>query len=180
MKSRIVNWALFVISILLLVLFIQWQVADESILFNEAIAMLFFSVSIPLKIYRVRIGQYVIFAALLILLFSPLSYFYTITEGNTSITHRETKFNSLISPVTFVILILFTMVNYSAMFNLYQLLTKGSETEQEDKANIEVEFYYKKFSECSAVEFKESFKMFNDYPVEAQIALKRIKKEKEL
>ncbi len=179
-KYVIINYVLFTIFSGLLVLAIKSQIADGSIFLNEDTAMLLLCMSFPLKIYNIKIARYIILVGLLVLLFSPLGYSYTIREGNTSATSHETKFTSLISPVTFVILILFTAVNYSVMFELYYLLTKGSKKEQEDKANRDVEFYYKKFNECSADEFYESLKMCNDYPVEAQLALKRIKEEKDI
>jgi hypothetical protein len=177
-KYLIANRILFIISILLFCLFIKWQVFNEFMFFNETIAMLLFCASIPLKLYKMRTGQYLVFTALLILLFSPLSYSYTITDVNGFITHHEAKFNSLISPITFVILILFTMANFSAIFDLYQVLTKGSDKEQKDALSKETEYYYNKFSGYSSAGLADIFEMYNDYPVEAQLALKRIKEEK--
>jgi len=177
-KYLIANWILFIISILLLGLFIQWQVSNEFILFNETIAMFLVCASIPLKVYRLRIGQYLIFTALLILVFSPLSCAHTITDANGSITHHEAKFNSLISPITFVILIWFTVANFSAIFDLYRLLTKGSDKEQKASLAKEMEFYYNKFKDCSSAELGDIFEMYKDYPVGAQLVLKKIKEEK--
>lgn len=162
----------------MLALFIDSELKAEFVLLNESVAMLLLCVSFPFKIYNVKLGQYFILGILLILLFSPLSYSFTITDGDSSVTRNGAKYTSLISPLTFVILILFLAFNYKAMIDLYQLLTKGSREEQERKMSKEIEFYYNKFNDCSKSELVDIFKMYKDYPVGAQLALNRIKKEK--
>ena len=64
------------------------------------------------------------------------------------------------------------------MIGLYQLLIRGSEKEQNEELSKKIEFYYNKFNGCSNSELVDIFKMYNEYPVEAQLALKRIKEEK--
>jgi len=177
-RYLISNWLFFIVFSFLLALSINSQLKDEFIFFNENIAMLLFCLSIPLKLYRIRVGQYLIFVALLILLFSPLSYYFTITDGDTSVTHNGAKSTSLISPITFLILILFLAFNYSAMIDLYQLLTKGSDKEQKEALAKEIEFYYNKFNACSDSEMVDIVKMYNDYPAGAKLALNRIRKDK--
>ena len=177
-KYLIGNWLLFIIFSFLLILSINSQLKGEFVFLNESVAMLLFCLSFPLKICNVKLGQYLILIVLLILLFSPLSYSFTISDGDTSVTHSGAKYTSLISPITFFILILFLAFNYSAMKNLYQILTKGTDEEQKKVLSTEIEFYYNKFNGCSNRELVDIFKMYNDYPVGAQLALKRIKKEK--
>lgn len=64
------------------------------------------------------------------------------------------------------------------MIDLYHLVTRGSEKEQKEELSKEIEFYYNKFNDCSNIELVDIFKMYNDYPVGAQLALNRIRKEK--
>jgi len=168
-KYLIINWLLFVIFITLLGFAIASQMADWSLFLNEDVAVFVFCISFPLKIYNIKAGQYLILALLLVLLFSPLSYSYTATEGNTSTIHSETTFTSLISPLTVLVLMLFLAFNYRAMINLYRLLTKGSEKEQKEKLSKEIEFYYSKFNGCSDLELVDICKLYNDYLVEEQL-----------
>ena len=140
--------------------------------------MVLFCICFPLKIYDIKVGQYVILCVLSILLFSPLSCSYTTIEDNISTIHSEAKFNSFISPITFLVLLLFLAFNYKAMIDLYHLVTRGSEKEQKEELSKEIEFYYNKFNDCSNIELVDIFKMYNDYPVGAQLALNRIRKEK--
>lgn len=179
-KYLIVNWILFIIFTFLLGWFIKPQLEDGYILFNEAIAMFLFCLSFPLKIYNINVARYVILVVLLVLLFSPLSYEYTITEESTSVTHQEARFTSLISPVTFLVLMLFLAFNCQAMIDLYHLLIRGSEKEQKAELSKNIEFYYAKFNDCSNAELADILKMYDDYPVEAQVALKKIKDEKDI
>jgi hypothetical protein len=179
-KYVIINYVLFTIFSGLLVLAIKSQTADGSIFLNEDTAMLLLCMSFPLKIYNIKIARYIILVGLLVLLFSPLGYSYTIREGNTSVTYHETKFTSLISFPTFLVLMLFFGFNYSAIINRFQLLIRGSEKEQNEELSKKMEFYYNKFNSCSNAELVDVFKMYNDYPVEAQLALKRIKEEKDI
>lgn len=138
--------------------------------------MLLFCLRFPLKIYKVRAWQYIILVVLLVLLFGPLQYSYTDFEGGTSVTHSEMRFTSLIRPVTFLILMLFLVFNYRTMVDLYLLLIRGPEKEQEEELSKEIAFYYTKFNACSNSELVDICKMDNDYPVGAQLALNRIKK----
>lgn len=64
------------------------------------------------------------------------------------------------------------------MIDLYQFLTKGSKNEQVDKANRDIDFYYNKFNSCSDIELNDILKIYNEYPIEAQKALSKIKMEK--
>jgi len=179
-RYLVINWLLFILFTTLLGFSIKSQVEDWSLFINEDFAMLLFCICFPLKIYDVKVWRYVILVALLILLFSPLSCSYTTIEGNIPTIHSEAKFNSLVSPLTFFVLSLFLAFNYSAMIDLYQLLTKGSDKEQKEALAKEIEFYYNKFNDCSDSELVDIVKMYNDYPAGAKLALNRIRKEKRI
>jgi len=177
-KYLVISWLLFVIFTILLGFAINFQIAGRSLFINEDIAMLLFCISFPLKIYNIKVGQNAFLIALLVLLFSPLSCSYTTIEDNISTVHSEAKFTSLISPLTLLVLFLFLIFNYKAVIDLYRLITIGSEKEQKEELSREIEFYYKKFNDCSNIELIDIYKMYNDYPVGAQIALKKINEEK--
>jgi len=171
-------WSLFGAFILVLGWFISWQITDETFMINESFAMILLCISCPAKIYELKKVQYTLLVFLLMLLFSPLSFSHTIDDGNKSITYHSGRFNGVISPVVFLILVIYVMVNVGALIDLYQLVTKGSKKEQEDARNKNVTFYYEKFGGCSNIELADALKRYSDYPIEAQIALKRIKAEK--
>ncbi len=177
-KSVYINWILFIVFLLLTGLFITWQVSNDIRMVSESIAMVFLCISLPARIYKLKIAQYALFFLLIILLFNVFDFSYTVVEGNVSTTYHSSRFNGIINPIVFIILIVYIIVNIDALVAFYQLLTKGSEKDQEEDKIKKIDFYYKKFSNCSDTELTGVFKMYNDYPDEAQIALKRIKSEK--
>ena len=179
-RYLVINWLLFILFTTLLGFSIKSQVEDWSLFINEDTAVLLLCISFPLKIYNVKWGQYLILALLLVLLFNPLSCSYTTVEDNISTVRSEAKFTSLISPVTFLVLLLFLAFSYNAIIDLYHLVTRGSEKEQKEKLSKEIEFYYNKFNDCSNIELVDLFKMYNDYPIAAQLALNKIREEKRI
>jgi hypothetical protein len=156
----------------------RWQIADEFAMVNETLAMILFAISLIFKMYRIKIGQYLIFIFLLILLFNVIKFSYTVVNGDVSTTYYSASFSSLsINPIVFVVLMLYMIVNRKVIVDLFQKLLHGSDKEQEEKQDKNVAFYYDKFNNYSSNELNDIFKMFYDYPVEAQIALKKIDKE---
>jgi hypothetical protein len=179
-KSTYINIGLLATSILLIGLFIRWQIADEFSMVNETLAMVLFAISLIFKLYKLKIGQYLIFILLLILLSNAIKFSYTIVNDGVSTTYYSASFNSLsINPIVFVVLILYMVVNGKFIWDLYNLLAHGSDKEQKEKQDKNIAFYYEKFKNYSTTEMNDIFKVYKDYPIEAQIALKRIKKEKE-
>jgi hypothetical protein len=177
-KSEYINWTLLVAFVLSTGLFIAWQARNDLRMINESAAMVFLCMSLPAKIYKLRIVQYILFFVLVIFLFNAIRFSYTVVEGSVSRTYHYSQFNGVINPIVFVILIVYSVVNIDALNHLYQIIIKGSETEQKDTENKKIEFYYNQFNSCSDEELTNIFKIYNDYPNEAKAALKRIKSEK--
>ena len=72
------------------------------------------------RIYRVKVVQYISFCILLILLFNPLNYSYTVTKGDMSVTHHSTVVSFLsINPIILIVLILYILVNNGAVVESY-------------------------------------------------------------
>ncbi|MDB5023102.1 MAG: hypothetical protein JWP78_857 [Mucilaginibacter sp.] len=79
--------------------------------------------------------------------------------------------NSLsLNPIGLPLLIIYCIVNRSAVKGIAERLTYGPDMDQ---------FYYKKFNSNSQDELNKIFADFNDYPPEAQIALNKLKREKD-
>lgn len=176
-RAAVINWILFSVFTLLTVVFVKWWTA-ELWLINETAAMILFCLGFPLKIYRLQWGQYIILFLLIVLLFQPFSYSYTVVDGNTTSTYNSGYFVGKIDPVIFVVLMSFIAFNHEAVIHLYRLFTKGSKGEREDKRIRDINFYYKKFGTCSDSELEDIYNMYGEYPVEAQEALIRLKSEK--
>ena len=79
-----------------------------------------------------------------------------------------------INPIILVILIVYYFVNRTPINRILSRTLIGTEEEQKQKRNKQIEFYFEKFSKCEPEEFEELLQRFDDYPVEAQVALKRI------
>jgi hypothetical protein len=177
-KSAYINWIIFIVFVLAAVLFITWQARNNLMMVNESVAMIFLCLSFPAKIYKLTLVQYILFFALIILMFNAIRFSYTVVVGNVSTTYHSSQFNGIINPIVFIILITYFVVNIDALIQLYQLIAKGSKKEQQNSENKKIDFYYKQFNSCSDEELTRIFKIYNDYPNEARIALTRIKSEK--
>lgn len=177
-RSAIINWILFAVIAISIILLIRWQAIAGEMFINETSALILLCLGFAFKIYKVRAATYIIFLILVVLLFQPITYSYTVSEGNASITHSSSRFDTLISPIVLLVLVCHIMFNYASMIDLYHLLVRGSEKEQREKREKVVDFYYNKFSTCSNIELEDIFKSYNEYPAEAQEALSRLKSEK--
>ena len=83
-----------------------------------------------------------------------------------------------IDPLISTILIIYCNVNRDLVTGFYRKFFKASEQELKEKEEREIEFYYKKFITRSIDELADINRDFKQYPLEAQIALKKIYKEK--
>jgi hypothetical protein len=79
-------------------------------------------------------------------------------------------------PLAFLLLLFYCLINRRNILKLFF----ASEVEQTDKSNKQIDFYYSKFNSYTHDELNDIFKMFKDYPPEAQLALRRIHEEKNL
>jgi hypothetical protein len=75
-------------------------------------------------------------------------------------------------------LILYSFINSDSAVKFFRIIFKGSDSEQEEKRNKMVDFYYNKFNALETREFENVLKNLNDYPVEGQIAIKKIVTER--
>jgi hypothetical protein len=86
------------------------------------------------------------------------------------------RFNVNIAGI--ILLVVYAAINKDMVISICRNIFIGSEEELEKKRNKMVVFYYEKFQKCETEELNEIFNNFNSYPIEAQIALNKIKKEK--
>lgn len=124
-------------------------------------------VAILVKLINNRFAKYVT-GTLLILGTVNICNFLA---GTTWISFGFIKFN----PTLFIILLIWYFVNKRAVDGIVSSLVKGSPQEQADKHKKAVEFYTNKFKDCSDEELQVIYADFDNYPVEAQIALNNIK-----
>jgi len=81
-----------------------------------------------------------------------------------------------INPIFFLMLVIYSGLNYDIIRDFIY----GSEKENFEKSKADIQFYYDKFNRYQAEELEAIYKMFNEYPIDAQIALKKIHKERDL
>jgi len=78
------------------------------------------------------------------------------------------------------LLIIYCCINKEMVIHLVKRTFAGSVGEQKERRDRMIRFYYDKFKICNTEEFDQIFSNFSKYPIEAQIALKQIKTEKEI
>ena len=174
-------YILLITSLILIgLIFISWQVANNLMLINETFALILLTASVIGKWAKKERIQLIIFFFLCIPLFDLLSYSYTIVNGDTTTTYHSAKFNSLINPIVFVLFVVFLVINASAIIKQFRFFFKGSDVEIEEKDKREVAFYYDKFNTSTNEELEQLYKMYKSYPYTAQEALDQIRNEREL
>jgi len=143
-----------------------------------AVALLIFGIRLLLT--QSPAGQYIILAAILLSLANILQF--NIIIGNEShTTHTTISLNGLsFNAFSGLLLVFYFFINWKAVKVDVKLLARGSESEQKKEREKLLEFYSDKFKNCSEDELKSALKMFKDYPLEAQQALEKIKKERNL
>jgi hypothetical protein len=76
-------------------------------------------------------------------------------------------------------LIIYCWINKKMTIQFVKRIFKGSDAEQKQNRDKMINFYYNKFKICDTKEFDQVFSNFSKYPIEAQIALRKIKTEKD-
>ena len=144
---------------------------------NEVFALLIMVISPILKQYSLFKLQTILLFVLFIPLFGFLNYSYSSTDGATTYTYHSAKFNGL-SPIVFVIILIYLTVNISAIKSVFKRTLYESEAQLGEKFDKMIEFYYLKFKECSDEEFTEVKSRYDHYPLEAREAIDKINKER--
>jgi hypothetical protein len=179
-RGKYTDISVLVTSIFLVGLFISWQITNGSVMINTTIGAFLFIISLIFRILKLRKGQYLLFILLLALLFN-IRLSFRIANGDVSTTYYSERFPALgFNPIIFLVLILYVIVHRNVIISLFRKLFYGSEKEQDEKRNKNIAFYYDKFSGCSSEELESILKMYEDYPAEAQIALKRIQQDRKV
>ncbi len=76
--------------------------------------------------------------------------------------------------VAFIFLIVYSFTNSDSAIKFFRIIFKGSDSEQEEKRNKMIDFYYNKFNGLEGNDFENVLKNLTDYPTEGQIAIKKI------
>lgn len=172
-RSASANWILFGFFCLLFIVFVIWQIAEQFFMINENFALLVLTVSPVLKQYnlpKVQIGLLVI---LFIPLFGILNYSYSFTDADTTYTYSAAKFMG-ISPIVSFFLLIYIIINFNVIGEVFKRLWRGSEAEQSAQHDKMVRFYYEKFKQCSDEELVEIKSKYSKYPAEAREAIDKI------
>ncbi len=143
---------------------------------NEISAILLLLFSIRIVFLNSSKGQFLLLSMLFFTLFNLISVNYTVDniEYSSSVTAHIGKLS--FNPIAFIFIIYFCIINRNSLLTSFF----GDEKERDDKRNKLMQFYYDKFKNCTLEELEKFFEMFDDYPQEAQLALRKIHREKEL
>jgi hypothetical protein len=129
-------------------------------------------------------AKYAVFILLLFACFNIVLFSASISSfGKVRYLYNENDFiiASLgLNPFILLIFIIYFFVNKNVGLALYERFFYGSDKEQIEKVNKGINFYYEKFNGYTEEELIKIFKMYKDYPPEAQQALKKIHQERNL
>jgi hypothetical protein len=156
-----------------------WDMFQGSIVtVNDFLALLLLLFSFQLVVYNSTFGQYLLLVLILICMTNAFEIHYQIGD----VTYSSKTVFSLgaisFNPGSFLLLILYCLINRRNLINILSKIRFGSEEERINKQTKMIDFYYSQFKESNAEELEKALGFFKDYPEEAQIALKKIHQER--
>jgi hypothetical protein len=125
---------------------------------------------------KVSLPSYSILVILILFTFNIVNFTVEIFEARIGIESRpDLTFNSLsVNPVGFLLFLIYSIINRGFFRSLIKDLLNGTAEEQALEAKKAVSFYFEKFKDYNEEEFNKVVGNLNEYPEEAQIAIKRI------
>jgi hypothetical protein len=145
---------------------------------DDILAVILLVFSMRLLVTQSTKGQYIVLGVLMISLINILQ-FNIIIGGESHTTHTTLNIGALsFNAFTFLLLIFYCIINWKGVKVAIKVLFHGSESEQKEKREKLLVFYYDKFKNCTEDELSRAFGMFKEYPLEAQEALNKIKSER--
>ncbi len=149
---------------------------------NNILAAILLIYGIFLKIKNTDKSRFVVIVLLVLSTFGIINFVFATVARIGDLPTNSFAFIQYpgVDPITLLILIIYCVVNRTFFFECYHLLFHGSGEEQKLESEKQVEFYYKKFSTIKEDELESIFKIYNEYPIEAQMALKAIHEERGL
>jgi hypothetical protein len=164
------------ITLLLIVVGVFYKDIDGTFFYtvNDFLDVILLIFSLRVIFGKPGVERYLVIVILFVCLFNLLTFTYKVDGGEYS-SRSWIGFGSVsFNPFTFLLLIFYGFIDRKFLTDIFY----GSKEEQADKRNKLINFYYNKFINLTAEELDKIFKDFELYPVEAKIALKRIKEEK--
>jgi len=180
--NKLVDIIIVFISLCLIGQIWFWPIIGGFVLavnYNLILALLV--LSFLLKRHGYRKAQIAIFFILLLFLCGLLNFKIEFDNSDLTQTSFSANIGSLsFDPVVFLLLLVYGLINKSAIKYFVSKAFYESDEEKSQKESIQTAFYYEKFTNSSNEELERCFKMYKEYPTEAQAALQRIKQERQL
>jgi hypothetical protein len=85
-----------------------------------------------------------------------------------------------INPFVLLLILIYFFINRSTIMSHIRRLTEGTEEEISLRFKNKVKFYYDKFNLYTSDELKDVYKIYDEYPEEAKMALREIHEERNL
>jgi|GEM_PF-4407199 len=132
------------------------------------ISVIILKLAIPTK-FRLSV-----FLLLALGLFNIVSFTYYKTTAGVNYGERTAEID-LINPLILVLIIIYMIVNRRFIRRYYT----PSNKEEVDQQSKMVGFYFDKFNSCSEEELKNALSLYDQYPLEAQLALRKVHDERQ-
>ncbi|TWJ03477.1 hypothetical protein JN11_01020 [Mucilaginibacter frigoritolerans] len=168
------------ITLLLIVVGVFYKDIDGSFFYtlNDFLDVVLLIFSLRIIFGKPGVERYLVIVLLFVCLFNLLTFTYMV-DGAKYSSRSWIKIGHLgFNPFTFLLLIIYAFIDRKYLSYLFGNIFYGSKEEQENKKEKLINFYYDKFNNCTSEELSKILDDFELYPVEAQIALNKIKEEK--
>jgi hypothetical protein len=143
---------------------------------NYYIACLLWLMVIITKVIKLKKTFYGVFTLLALATFNLIHFSFVIINSRLQYTDNGVAYHGVgMNLIVLLLLIIYVAANKGLVVNLKKFLIRGSDDEQNEKM---IAFYYQQFNSCSNQEFEKAIKILDEYPIEAQIALKSIVAER--
>ena len=183
--NKYVDWIfLTLLGITLCLTFYRHYTNGYIISVNNVFAVFCFSGGVSTKLISRERGSYVVLILLLLATLNVINFTIGVSSVHFGILGKDGDSISYqypgIDPFFLLGLLIYWIINRKAVRQIWETLYYGSEKEQVIEVKSKVDFYYQKFKDCKEEELKQIFNMYNDYPSEAQCALRKIHEERNL
>jgi hypothetical protein len=147
---------------------------------NNYIAVILWAVVVLSKVIKFEKEYFGVFILLFLAITGLINFSVVTVNADNYHSDSGILYSGLGFNIFFVVpLLVYCYINRNIVARLVKTILKGSEQERLAKKNKLIDFYYNKFSDCDKTELDGLMVRFKDYPYEAQVALDRVRDERD-
>jgi len=152
---------------------------DAVISLNNYLALAFCVIAIVHSLLKGRYSTLWLMVLLTLSLFNVINFTIEIFKSGIYFGYAGSQFAGItLNPLMLLLLIAYLLINKKVIGKYYNQFFKANAKEIEEEREKKILFYYNQFVGDSDLSIQNVISKIDTYPIEAQIALKKIKEER--